>query len=236
MKKIILTSTFICVAIFNSVAQKNKVIITTTEGKIVLELYDQTPKHTNNMIKLAEQHFFDSTLFHRCIPGFVIQGGDPNSRRAKPGEMLGNGETGYRIDAEFNDSLIHKYGALAMARDENPAKASSGCQFYIVIGKKLSDDELNRIEQRNKRIYTPEQREIYKTKGGTAFLDGNYTVFGEVLEGMDVVEKIAAEPRNQMDRPEKDIRMLKVEVIKPKVVKQIQKKNSTKKKKFLGIF
>lgn len=228
MKKLTLSLFALALSSSLSFAQRTKIAITTEMGKIVMELYDETPKHRDNMIKLAKEKFFDSTLFHRVIPNFVIQGGDPNSKNAVPSAMLGNGETGYRVDAEFNDSAIHKYGALGMARDNNPAKASSGCQFYIVTGKKLTDDELNSLEQRNNRKYSASQREIYKTKGGTAMLDGGYTVYGEVIEGMDIVEKISNEPRNQMDRPNKDIRMLKVEVIEPKSAK--------KKKKFLGIF
>lgn len=228
MKKLTLSLFALALSSSLSFAQRTKIAITTEMGKIVMELYDETPKHRDNMIKLAKEKFFDSTLFHRVIPNFVIQGGDPNSKNAAPGAMLGNGETGYRVDAEFNDSAIHKYGALGMARDNNPAKASSGCQFYIVTGKKMTDESLNFIEQNRTSKYSASQREIYKTKGGTAMLDGGYTVFGEVIEGMDIVEKISNEPRNQMDRPNKDIRMLKVEVIEPKVAK--------KKKKFLGIF
>ena len=174
------------------------------------------------MIRLAKEHFYDSTLFHRVIPEFVIQGGDPNSKHASAGQNLGDGEHGPRIPAEINDVDYHKRGAVGMARDNNPEKASSGCQFYIVIGKKLTDQELDNIEGRSSRKFTAEQRNVYKTQGGTAFLDGGYTVFGEVLEGMDIVEKIAAEPRNSADRPNKDMRMLKVRVVK--------------KKRFLGIF
>lgn len=230
MKKI--TLSLLTLALSSSLfAQRTKIAITTEYGKILMELYDETPKHRDNMIKLTKEKFFDSTLFHRVIPNFVIQGGDPNSKTAVPDAMLGNGETGYRVDAEFNDSAIHKYGALGMARDNNPEKASSGCQFYIVTGKKLSDEELNNLEQRNNRKYSASQREIYKTKGGTAMLDGGYTVYGEVIEGMDIVEKIANEPRNQMDRPNKDIRMLKVEVIEPtkKEIKEWKKKHKKQK-------
>lgn len=231
MKKF--TLSLLALALSSSISfARTKIAITTEYGKIVMELYDETPKHRDNMIKLTKEKFFDSTLFHRVIPGFVIQGGDPNSKTAAPGAMLGNGETGYRVDAEFNDSAIHKYGALGMARDNNPEKASSGCQFYIVTGKKMSDEELNNFEQRNNRKYSSSQREIYKTKGGTAMLDGGYTVYGEVIEGMDIVEKIAMEPRNQMDRPNKDIRMLKVEVIEPtkKELKEMKKKEKADKK------
>lgn len=227
MKKLTLSLLTLALSSTFSFAQRTKIAITTEYGKIVMELYDETPKHRDNMVKLTKEHFFDSTLFHRCIPNFVIQGGDPTSKNAAAGAMLGNGETGYRVDAEFNDSAIHKYGALGMARDNNPEKASSGCQFYIVTGKKITDESLNFIEQNRKSKYSASQREIYKTKGGTPSLDGGYTVFGEVIEGMDIVEKISNEPRNAMDRPNKDIRMIKVEVL------PMAKK---KKKKFLGIF
>ena len=215
-----------------SFAQRKKVAITTEYGKIVMELYDETPKHRDNMVKLTTAHFFDSTLFHRVIPSFVIQGGDPNSKTATADQMLGNGEVGYRVDAEFTDSAYHKYGALGMARDGNPQKASSGCQFYIVIGKKYTDEELNSVEQRAGKPMPASHREAYKTIGGTPQLDGGYTVFGEVIEGMDVVEKISKEPRNQMDRPTKDIRMLKVEMVAPTKaeLKALRKKEKMEKK------
>ena len=221
MKKLILCLAASAIVWTNALAQKTKVEITTEYGKIVMELYDNTPKHRDNFITLTKEHFFDSLLFHRCIPEFVIQGGDPNSKHATAGQNLGDGEHGPRIPAEINDVDYHKRGALGMARDNNPEKASSGCQFYIVIGKKLADAELDNLEKRGRK-FTAEQRNVYKTQGGTAFLDGGYTVFGEVLEGMDVVEKIAAEPRNGMDRPNKDIHMLKMRILK--------------KKKFLGLF
>ncbi len=228
MKKNIFLSVLLTGYLLQAQAQTYKVKIETNYGPIVMELYDATPKHRDNMVKLVKEHFYDSTLFHRCIPNFVIQGGDPTSKHATAEMQLGNGENGYRVDAEFNDSLIHKYGALGMARDNNPAKASSGCQFYIVTGKKLSDAELDNLDKRRTSPYTAAQRELYKTKGGTAFLDGGYTVFGEVLEGMDIVEKISNEPRNAMDRPLSDVRMLKVTLLEAPKAK--------KKKKFLGIF
>jgi peptidyl-prolyl cis-trans isomerase B (cyclophilin B) len=221
MKKILLSLLSVLLLQTALFAQKTKIEITTEYGKILLLLYDNTPKHRDNMVKLAKEHFFDSLLFHRCIPEFVIQGGDPNSKHAAAGTNLGDGEHGNRIPAEINEVDFHKRGALGMARDNNPEKASSGCQFYIVIGRKLTDQDLDNIEKHGTRKFTPEQRTIYKTLGGTAFLDGGYTVFGEVLEGMDIVEKIAAEPRNGADRPNKDIRMLKVRIVK---------------KKFLGLF
>lgn len=225
MKKIVLAFLLVTFCTSISFAQRKRVAITTTYGKIVMELYDETPKHRDNLIKLTNEHFFDSTLFHRVIPNFVIQGGDPNSKHAAPDAMLGNGETGYRVDAEINDTDFHKYGALGMARDGNPQKASSGCQFYIVTGKKYTDAELDNIEKRTGKKMPEAHRMVYKTIGGTPHLDGGYTVFGEVIEGMDVVEKISKEARNAMDRPNNDIRMIKVEVLQAK-----------HKKKFLGIF
>jgi cyclophilin family peptidyl-prolyl cis-trans isomerase len=223
MKKILLTS-ISCLLVLAAVAQnrnKDKVVITTEYGKIVMALYENTPKHRDNMFKLVKQKFFDSTLFHRVIPNFVIQGGDPDSKKAAPGQNLGDGDVGYRVPAEINIVDFHQRGAIGMARDNNPEKASSGCQFYIVVGKKYTDEELNKISERTGRKFTPQQRNIYKTKGGTPHLDGNYTVFGIVEEGMEVVDKIAAEERNSGDRPNKDIKMIKVRL---------------KKKKFLGIF
>lgn len=223
MKKIVLALVIVLLHI-SAYAQSQKVVIETDSGKIVLALFDYTPQHRDNMVKLVKEKFFDSTLFHRVIPNFVIQGGDPDSKHAQPGQMLGNGETGYRVPAEINDSAYHRRGAVGMARDNNPEKASSGCQFYIVTGKKYTDEELNALSQRTGRIFTPRQREVYKTEGGTAFLDGNYTVFGEVVEGMDVVDKISAMPRNQADRPDTDIAMKKVYLLEEKTGKKKKKK------------
>jgi len=197
-------------------AQNTKIVIETDSGRIVVALYDNTPQHRDNMIKLVKEKFYDGTLFHRCIPGFVIQGGDPTSKNAVPGQMLGNGDLGYKIPAEINESNYHHWGALAMARDNNPEKASSACQFYIVTGKISNDGELDILEQRTGRKFTEAQRQVYKTKGGVPFLDGNYTVFGNVLEGMDVVEKIANMPRDRADRPLTDIRMKKVYLLEGK--------------------
>lgn len=194
-----------------------KVVIETDSGKIVMELYDGTPKHRDNMIKLVNEKFFDSLLWHRVIPGFVIQGGDPNSKNAAPGAPLGEGDVGYRVPAEINDSLyFHARGAVGMARDENPEKASSGCQFYIVIGKKYTDVQLDNAEKRIGHKLSAAQRNAYKTVGGTPHLDGGYTVFGMVVEGMDVAEKIANAARNNMDRPNTDIRMKHVYLLKKK--------------------
>jgi peptidyl-prolyl cis-trans isomerase B (cyclophilin B) len=200
-----------------STAQKNSstskkptmVQITTDYGTIKIRLYDETPRHRDNFVKLAKEGFYNGTLFHRVIKDFMIQGGDPNSKNAPAGQPLGMGDVGYTIPAEFNPLLIHKKGALCAARTENPAKASSGCQFYIVQGKTYTDAELDQMEMRAGIKYTPAQREIYKKTGGTPFLDMNYTVFGEVVEGLEVVDKIASVQTNRQagDRPVKDVKM-----------------------------
>jgi len=197
-----------------SFGQKYRAIITTSYGKIDLFLYDNTPKHRDNFVKLAKQHFYDSTLFHRVIPEFMIQGGDPDSKRAAKGAMLGEGENGYRIPAEFRPENIHKRGVLAAARDNNPDKSSSGCQFYITVGKKFTGDQLDAIAKRTGQKYTQEQKNIYMTQGGTPHLDGNYTVYGEVTKGMDIVDKIVSQKRDKMDRPDEDQRILKIRVKK----------------------
>lgn len=216
MKRIMLLAVAFVALTFNSFAQKNKVKIETEYGTIVLMLYDNTPLNTNNMVKMANEHFYDSTLFHRCIPQFMIQGGDPESKQAKPGQMLGNGGLGTTIPAEINETNYHKRGALGVARDQTPDKSGSACQFYIVVGKVFTDADLDNMSKRTGRTYTPEQREMYKTQGGTPHLDGNYTVFGEVVEGMEIVDKIATEARDANDRPNKDIRMLTVRVVEDK--------------------
>jgi len=187
------------------------ITIQTDYGPMRLILYNQTPKHKENFIKLTEQKFYDGLLFHRIIESFMIQGGDPASRDAKPGLALGNGDVGYRIPAEFAPELFHKKGALAAARDNNPEKASSGCQFYIVQGRVWDDaaleTQLARITQLNGRPPTEAQKQVYETLGGTPHLDGNYTVFGEVIDGLAVVDSVAKQPRNAANRPDKDIRM-----------------------------
>lgn len=185
--------------------------IETPFGNILLRLFNETPKHQENFQKLAQEGYFDSLLFHRVIDGFMIQGGDPNSRHAKPGASLGSGGPGYKIPAEFVDTLIHLRGRLAAARQGdrvNPQKKSSGSQFYIVHGKTFTDQELNRIQAQNGLRYSPAQREAYKTIGGAPFLDGNYTVFGEVVEGLEVVDEIAKVKKNNRDRPHEDVWMV----------------------------
>ena len=187
--------------------------LTTDFGVMVIRLYDSTPLHRDNFIKLVQQGFYDSLMFHRVINQFMIQGGDPNSKNAGPGEMLGAGSApGDRIPAEFAPNLFHKKGVLAAARDMNPQKASSNCQFYIVQGKPYTDDELNGMEcqQREQNIsfrFSDAQRNAYKTIGGTPFLDQNYTVFGEVIKGIEVLDKIAAVQCDGNNRPLQDVRM-----------------------------
>jgi cyclophilin family peptidyl-prolyl cis-trans isomerase len=192
---------------------RNKFVeIETTMGLIKVELYNDVPQHAENFLKLAEEGFYDSILFHRVIPEFMIQGGDPKSKQALQGEMLGSGDIGYKIPAEFKDAYYHKRGALAAARDNNPEKASSGCQFYIVQGKIFSDTDLDGMEKASGRKFMPEARNDYKTIGGTPHLDGAYTVFGQVVEGLEVVEKITHVGCNSSNRPIEDIRILKTTV------------------------
>lgn len=181
--------------------------ITTDYGVIKIKLYNDTPKHRDNFLKLTKEGYYDGSLFHRVIKNFMIQGGDPNSKTAKPGQMLGSGDIGYTIPAEFNPKLIHKKGALCAARTENPEKASSGCQFYIVVGQILTDSELDRMDAQRQVKYTNDQRNIYKTIGGTPFLDMNYTVYGEVISGLEVVDKISQVKTAPGDRPLTDVKM-----------------------------
>lgn len=240
----------------------SKVVIVTEYGNIELELYDKTPLHKENFIKLVKEGYYDGTLFHRVIKDFMIQGGDPDSKNAAKGARLGMGGPEYTVPAEFVPEYIHKRGALSAARkgdQVNPEKASSGSQFYIVQGKKYTDDELNQVEaqiahgqanqkyiqylkeeeeamrsagetvdpkiaqekagkraseylQNNPYRMKKEDREIYKTIGGTPLLDQEYTVFGQVTKGMDVVDKIADLETDDADRPKKDVKIKKVKL------------------------
>lgn len=232
---LIVTGIFINCTLFQ---KRKQVIITTEFGNIVIELYNETPKHRDNFIKLVKDSFYKDLLFHRVIKGFMIQGGDPDSRNAKPGVQLGEGGLDYTIQAEFNPKLYHKRGVLAAARESdvvNPTKASASTQFYIVQGKTFTGKDLTLIEEKkNKAIYSKKlaelvsskkdtseariymeknkfkfskkQRETYMKTGGAPHLDQNYTVFGEVKEGMEVVDKIANLHTDKNDRPLQDIR------------------------------
>lgn len=252
-----------------SMNQGNETLVRleTTEGNITVKLYDDTPKHRDNFIKLAKEGVYDSTLFHRVIKNFMIQAGDPQSKTASDTATLGSGDVGYTLPAEINPKFFHKRGVLAAARlgDEvNPNRESSGCQFYIVTGRKFSEAQMINMENQMNEArlenifnelarkhmkeiykmrkandtegllelqdsleaqarakvakepalkYTKEQISAYTTIGGAPHLDGAYTIFGEVTEGMDIVDKIEKVKTNRGDRPEKDIRILKAEVL-----------------------
>ncbi len=190
-----------------------EVLIKTSKGNIRIALYNETPQHRDNFIKLVKENYYDNVLFHRIIKNFMIQTGDPDSKTAKPGQRLGSGGPGYRIPAEFVPTVYHRRGAVAAARDNNPAKSSSASQFYIVDGQVYDNTYLDMVEQRTGKRFNAEQREIYTTVGGAPFLDGDYTVFGQVLSGMEVVDKIAAQPKDANDRPVEDIRIISMKVI-----------------------
>ncbi|MCF8302816.1 MAG: peptidylprolyl isomerase [Bacteroidales bacterium] len=251
--------------------ESKKVKIKTDYGNMIVKLHDETPKHSENFVKLAKEGYYDSTLFHRVIDGFMIQGGDPDSKGAAPGQQLGEGGPGYKLEAELKEGLFHKKGAIAAARQGdqmNPEKKSSGSQFYIVDGKTYTDEELNKVEEqmnlkkkqqlfmdmiqnegnqhiqqrlqkyrqnqnreafqslvdsiepvlekrlqeKGKFTFTEEQRKAYKNVGGAPHLDGNYTVFGQVVEGLNVIDSIATVETDRMDRPKEDI-MIKMEVV-----------------------
>lgn len=245
---------------------KETILISTEYGNMKIKLFNETPQHRDNFLKLVREHFYDSLLFHRVINGFMIQGGDPDSKHASPKQLLGDGDLKYTVPAEFVPTLCHKKGMLCAARngdDVNPSKASSACQFYIVQGKVRDDKELKNYEKRinrdiitrikdsigktpegkilqekialfkeqkatdslmtyNKKLdalidpiyektphytFKPEHINLYKTVGGTPHLDSQYTIYGEVVEGLEVIDKIAAVGTNPDDRPLTDIRM-----------------------------
>jgi len=251
----------------NDMEKRTQVKIETTMGDIVVELYNETPKHRDNFIKLAKEGVYDSTLFHRVIRQFMIQAGDPESKTANDTAMLGGGDVGYTIPAEFVPKFFHKKGALAAARmgdDVNPNRESSGCQFYIVTGRKFRESQLldmagqknnarldtlfNQLARKHMKeifklrkagddnalmelqdkleaeayaqykeeepfMFTPEQLAAYSTIGGAPHLDGAYTVFGQVVSGMDTVEKIEGTKTGKADRPVENVRILKATVI-----------------------
>lgn len=180
-------------------------------------LYEETPLHAENFIKLAQGGFYDGLLFHRVISDFMIQTGDPNSRNASKGEALGYGDSGYTVPGEFHPGLYHKKGVLAAARQGdriNPDRKSNGSQFYIVQGKKITDAELDQIEKSGSHIpFTAEQRMYYRDLGGAPHLDYAYTVFGEVVEGLDIIDIIASVPTDERDRPLDDVRIIRISVI-----------------------
>ncbi len=196
--------------------EKCLVLIETPYGNMEAELYDLTPLHRDNFLKLADEGFYNDLLFHRVIDGFMIQGGDPESKNASANKQLGSGGPGYQIDAEFHNELIHKKGAIAAARtgDQiNPQKKSSGSQFYIVQGAQVPEAQLRQIESRKGYKYTDEQKKIYEEIGGTPFLDMDYTVFGQVISGLDIIDKIAKARGNAANRPNENIWM-RIKVIR----------------------
>lgn len=200
--------------------RKRDVLLQTNYGDITIRLSDSTPLHRDNFLKLTKTHFYDSVLFHRVIKNFMIQGGDPDSKNAAAGKPLGNGGPAYRIPAEFRQTLFHRKGVIAAARDNNPEKASSGSQFYITQGRIFTDAGLDSVETyRLKRKIPANHREVYKTAGGVPHLDQNYTVFGEVVKGLDVVDKIADVKTSKgadKDRPIENVTIIKAKLIKRK--------------------
>ena len=228
--------------------KNTEVLFETTAGNIRIALYDETPQTRDNFLKITKMGIYDSLLIHRVIKDFMIQSGDTNSKHAKPGQLLGTGDFDYTTEAEFRlPQIFHRRGVVAMARESdkvNPERRSSACQFYIVWGKILNDQQIAKAQLRLDSAtqgsvkLTPEMIEVYKTIGGTPHLDGQYTVFGEVTEGMDIIEKIQAVQTDKNDRPLEDIRILKATVTKdlpqPKPekkapVKKVVKKTARKK-------
>jgi peptidyl-prolyl cis-trans isomerase B (cyclophilin B) len=206
-----------------SAQERAEVELETTEGNIRIALFNETPQHRDNFMKLVRMEFYDSLLFHRVIKDFMIQGGDLNSRHAKPGQLLGEGELDYTIEPEFRlPQIYHRRGVIASARESdkvNPERRSGAAQFYIVWGKVYDDRRLASVQERldsatNGQVkLTPEMIETYKTVGGTPHLDGQYTVFGEITEGLDVVDRIQQMETDKNDRPLKDVRILHVKII-----------------------
>ena len=223
--------------------KNTEVLFETTEGNIRIALYDETPQTRDNFLKITKMGVYDSLLIHRVIKDFMIQSGDTNSKHAKPGQLLGTGDFDYTTEAEFRlPQIFHHRGVVAMARESdkvNPERRSSACQFYIVWGRVFNDLQIAKIQEKldsatqGQVKLAPEMIEVYKTIGGTPHLDGQYTVFGEVVEGMDVVEKIQGVKTDKNDRPLEDIRILKATVTKdlpqPKVEKKAPQKKVVKK-------
>ncbi|WP_337043409.1 peptidylprolyl isomerase [Emticicia sp. 17c] len=226
MKKNLLVFSFLLITSLAVAQKKSKkdylITLKTNYGTMHMVLFDDTPLHKANFIKLVSKKFYNGLLFHRIIDGFMIQGGDPTSKNAKTGDKLGSGGTDMeRIPYEFTPAHVHKKGALAAARDNNPEKKSSACQFYIVQGKKVTDDELKTIASRNKMEYTNDQRADYIGIGGTPRLDNSYTVFGQVIDNLNVIDTIAKQARDEADRPLQDVKMTMT-------IKKVKKKKITK--------
>jgi len=216
MKRIIITITALFLSFSSFSQERQKVEIETIYGNMLIELYNETPIHRDNFIKLAENGFYDGTLFHRVIPAFMIQGGDPVSKEENPKEQIGNGGPGYTLPSEFNKKLIHKKGALAAARMPdavNPKKESSGSQFYIVEGQVYDASKLEMMEKRMGVKMNELQKKMYSTIGGTPHLDGSYTVFGEVIRGLEIISKISNVNRNKNNLPLEKV-VMKVRVVK----------------------
>lgn len=205
--------------------ERAEVLLETTEGDIRIALYDETPQHRDNFLKLVRMQVYDSLLFHRVIKDFMIQGGDLNSKHAQPGQRLGTGELDYTIEPEFRlPQLFHRRGVVAAAResdDVNPEQRSGACQFYIVWGRIFNDAGISKVQERldtltqGRVTLTPEMIAAYKTVGGTPHLDGQYTVFGEVTQGLDVVDRIQQAATDKYHRPLQDVRILRATVISP---------------------
>lgn len=225
MKYYLLSLLLFCSLTSGAKPKHSYVKIKTSKGECIVMLYNQTPKHRDNFLKLAKEGFYNGTLFHRVINEFMIQGGDPDSKTAVKGQALGSGDLGYRVDAEFRDSLFHKKGVLAAARDNNPEKASSASQFYLVQGKKFTDEELEktRMNRMNGRFIPDIQRATYKTLGGTPHLDGNYTVYGEIVQGLTLVDTIASVTTSTGNRPVEDISM-EVSILKRSEARKLEKR------------
>jgi cyclophilin family peptidyl-prolyl cis-trans isomerase len=220
IKKILLISLLFLLTIqpYAQLKPETVVVFQTTKGVIKVKLYNETIMHRDNFIKLVSEGYYNGVLFHRVIKDFMIQAGDPQSKNAKPGEALGNGGPDYTIPAEFYAPLYHKKGALAAARsgdNVNPNRESSGSQFYIVQGKKYTLDQLQSMENSKKHIpFTEDQKIAYTTLGGTPHLDYAYTVFGEVIEGIEVVDAIALAATDERNRPLENIAIIKATVLK----------------------
>ena len=227
MKKLLLFVLFFSsLSVFAAKPKNQYVRVKTEYGECIIKLYNETPLHRDNFLKLAKKGYHNGTLFHRVIKAFMIQGGDPDSRNAKPDSLLGEGGPKYTIPAEFRDSLFHKKGVLAAAREGdlvNPAKASSGSQFYLVQGKIFTDEQLNTLEEKRLKFKIPEwQRQVYKTIGGVPHLDRNYTVYGEIVVGLELVDKIAAMETDKNDRPKQDVKM-EITVLKKREARKLEK-------------